>query len=113
MAKVRIRIHFPLGFIGPGKVDLLEKVLETGSIAAGGRALGMSYRRAWQLIDAMNTTFKTPVVAAQSGGKKGGGASVTEFGRQLIADYRRCEGKFREVAASELERLEQAAAHEP
>lgn len=109
MARVRIRIHFSLGFVGPGKIDVLEKVIETGSISAAGRALGMSYRRAWDLIDVMNTTFSSPVVTTQSGGKKGGGAEVTEFGRQLIDDYRNCERKFREAAAPELERMEKMA----
>ncbi len=107
--KARIRIHFPMGFIGPGKIDLLEKVDEYGSISAAGRAMDMSYRRAWQLIDAMNQTFCEPVVAAQTGGKKGGGAEVTDFGRQLIVDYRTCEKKFLEAAAAELQRLERSA----
>ncbi len=112
MAHVKIRIQFPLGFIGPGKIALLEQVGETGSISAAGRVLGMSYRRAWQLIDAMNVMFAEPVTATHAGGKRGGGAEVTAFGRQLIADYRACEEKFAIAAAPELQRLEAVARSE-
>jgi len=113
MARVRIRVHFPCGFIGPGKIDLLEKIIETGSISAAGRALGMSYRRAWQLIDAMNQTFADPVVATQSGGKSGGGAEVTAFGRELIEDYRFCEDAFRNAAGPVLDKLDGLARDKP
>jgi molybdate transport system regulatory protein len=77
--------------IGPGKADLLDAIARTGSISAGGRALGMSYRRAWLLIDAMNRSFREPVVAAAKGGAHGGGARLTPFGAEVLACYRALE----------------------
>lgn len=106
MARVRIRVHFPCGYLGPGKIDLLEKVVELGSISAAGREMGMSYRRAWQLIDAMNQMFAEPVVTTQSGGKSGGGACVTPFGLELIADYREMEARFMEAVGDKLTKLD-------
>jgi molybdate transport system regulatory protein len=77
--------------IGPGKVALLEAIVDTGSITAAAKALGMSYRRAWLLIDSMNQMFKSPVVDAATGGKHGGGANVTSTGLKVIECYRRIE----------------------
>jgi molybdate transport system regulatory protein len=92
MAELSIRIDFAPGQrLGPGKVRLLEHIAEHGSIAAGGRALGMSYKRAWDLVDEMNTIFGAPVVAPRSGGQKGGGATLTELGARLVAKYRDVE----------------------
>ena len=74
MARLVLRIDFNEGrALGPGKVRLLELVGETGSISAAGRAMGMSYRRAWLLVDALNRTFHMPVVEARGGGADGGG----------------------------------------
>lgn len=87
-----LRIDLPGGArIGPGKIALLEAVGETGSITSAGKALGMSYRRAWLLLDALNHTFDSPVVATTAGGVHGGGAQVTDFGRSLIVAYRDLE----------------------
>jgi molybdate transport repressor ModE-like protein len=80
--------------IGPGKILLLERIMETGSISAAGRRLKMSYRRAWLLVDAMNRMFAEPVVVAAMGGVHGGGAEVTEFGRRLVETYRAVEKRF-------------------
>jgi molybdate transport system regulatory protein len=92
MAMLSLRIDFPgAESVGPGKVRLLELVKETGSIAAAGRAMDMSYRRAWLLIDALNHTFREPVVATKLGGNGGGGAELTRFGAELIAHYRDME----------------------
>jgi molybdate transport system regulatory protein len=74
--------------IGPGKIGLLEGIERTGSLSAAARALGMSYRRAWLLLHATNKGFHDPVVELSVGGKDGGGTRLTDFGRQLIADYR-------------------------
>ncbi|MBC7544329.1 MAG: winged helix-turn-helix domain-containing protein [Candidatus Sericytochromatia bacterium] len=74
--------------MGPGKADLLDALVRTGSISAAARHMGMSYRRAWLLIDTMNRCFQVPVVAAKTGGKDGGGAILTDFGRVMLADYR-------------------------
>ena len=92
MARLSIRIDFgPELRVGPGKIQLLEEVAALGSIAAGGRALNMSYRRAWELIDDLNRTFGKPVVDSRSGGKKGGGATLTPLGLALITRYRAME----------------------
>ncbi|MEN9761163.1 MAG: molybdenum-pterin-binding protein MopA [Pseudomonadota bacterium] len=77
--------------LGPGKIALLEAVARTGSIAAAGRELGMSYRRAWLLIDSMNRCFDEPVITAASGGAQGGGADITPLGHQLIRAFRALE----------------------
>ena len=84
--------------IGPGKIALLERIMETGSISAAGRRLKMSYRRAWLLVDAMNRMFAEPVVIAAMGGAHGGGAEVTDFGRRLVETYRTVEKRFAEEA---------------
>jgi molybdate transport system regulatory protein len=86
-----LRIDLPSGRIGPGKIGLLEAIDREGSISAAGRALGMSYKRAWDLVDALNTQIGTPVVIANPGGHRGGGAVLTEAGRNLVADYRAIE----------------------
>lgn len=80
--------------LGPGKITLLERIMETGSISAAGRRLGMSYRRAWLLVDAMNRMFSEPVVVTATGGHQGGGAEVSAFGRQLVKTYRAVERRF-------------------
>jgi molybdate transport system regulatory protein len=77
--------------IGPGKIRLLEGIERSGSLSAAARALGMSYRRAWLLLHATNEGFQDPVVELSVGGKDGGGTRLTEFGKQLIADYRAFE----------------------
>ncbi len=86
-----VRIAIPLGesyAMGPGKADLLEAIEAAGSISAAGRNLGMSYRRAWLLVDEMNRCFRTPLVAAHLGGAGGGGAKVTDLGREVLKRYR-------------------------
>lgn len=83
--------------IGRGKIQLLELIKETGSISSAGRAMNMSYRRAWMLVNAMNMMFSKPVVDSQRGGKHGGGAMVTVFGEELIAQFRMME---RQTAAA-------------
>ena len=92
MADLSIRIDFgPDLRVGPGKIALLEQIATLGSISAGGRAMDMSYRRAWELIEELNTIFGKPVVESRSGGKKGGGATLTPLGLSLIARYRAME----------------------
>ena len=90
--KLRLRILFgPEIAVGPGKVALLEAISETGSISAAARSLGMSYRRAWLLIDAMNRCFREPVIETAAGGKGGGGARVTELGQEVLRRYQSME----------------------
>jgi molybdate transport system regulatory protein len=85
---IRMKIAFgPDARLGPGKMELLAAIAETGSIAAAGRRLGMSYRRAWLLTDALNAMFAEPCVKTATGGSHGGGSVLTPFGRQLLAAY--------------------------
>ncbi len=74
--------------LGPGKADLLQAIVELGSISAAGKHLRMSYRRAWQLVDVMNRCFSQPLVNTAKGGSQGGGAQLTELGREVLAEYR-------------------------
>ena len=84
--------------LGPGKVDLLEHIDRCGSISAAARAMGMSYRRAWLLVDAMNRNFRAPLVASSPGGSGGGGAHITDEGRTLIAHYRALQVALRKAS---------------
>jgi len=93
------------GAIGPGKIRLLELIGETGSISAAGRAMGMSYRQAWLLIDSLNSLFREPATATLSGGVRGGGADLTPFGRTLIRTYRDIEAAASKSVAGELASL--------
>lgn len=100
---LRLRIVFPEERqIGPGKVDLLEAIERTGSISSAARALGMSYRRAWLLVDEIGKLFKRPIITTAAGGSHGGGALLTDFGRALIVAYRRIEDRAAEVVREEL-----------
>ncbi len=103
--RLSLRLDLPCGRIGPGKIRLLEAIGREGSISAAGRALGMSYKRAWGLVDALNKQLGTPVAAASPGGAKGGGAMLTEAGRGLVEDYRAIEGLATEAAAARLRAL--------
>jgi molybdate transport system regulatory protein len=94
--------------IGPGKIRLLEAIRDTGSITKAGVALGMSYRRAWLLVDDMNNCFREPVILAQTGGSHGGGALLTPFGARLIDQYRAIEVEAHAATASRLCELEAA-----
>ena len=77
--------------MGPGKAALLEAIVDAGSISAAARNMKMSYRRAWMLVDVMNRSFKEPLVHSVAGGRQGGGASVTDAGRHVLAQYRALE----------------------
>jgi len=91
-AHIRVRIDFDSGrSIGPGKIALLERIGVCGSLSQAARDLGLSYRRAWNLLDDLNQAFAEPVVATTTGGAHGGGAQVTSFGKALMARYRKVE----------------------
>ena len=106
MADLSIRIDFgPDLRVGPGKIALLEQISTLGSISAGGRAMDMSYRRAWELIEELNTIFGKPVVESRSGGKKGGGATLTPLGLALITRYRAMERAAAEATEPHLKAL--------
>jgi molybdate transport system regulatory protein len=94
--------------MGPGKAELVERIARTGSISAAAREMGMSYRRAWQLVESLNATFREAVVSTAICGKRGGGAQVTPFGARLVAEYRSMEEKASAAVAGDLRRY---AAH--
>jgi molybdate transport system regulatory protein len=107
--RLTLRVDFGANrSIGPGKVRLLEAIDQTGSISQAGRALGMSYRRAWLLIDDMNQCFNETVTTARPGGSQGGGAELTPFGKQLIRSYRAIESAASGAAKGWLGDLEGA-----
>jgi molybdate transport system regulatory protein len=92
--RLRIRIVFGEDeMMGPGKADLLENIARCGSIAAAGREMGMSYKRAWELIGTLNAMFRAPLVESTRGGAGGGGAVLTDFGLEVVAQYRAFEAE--------------------
>jgi molybdate transport system regulatory protein len=93
--------------IGPGKVALLEEIGRSGSISAAGRALRMSYRRAWELVEDLNRHLGTSVVTTAAGGPGGGGARLTEAGQAVVSSYRALEAATAETARPHLAVLEQ------
>jgi molybdate transport system regulatory protein len=100
-------IRFRLDFhdqcsVGIGKITLLEAIARTGSLSQAARDIGMSYRRAWLLIDSMNAEFDTPVINATVGGSGGGGTQLTSFGRELVAAYRNLEARIAPLAVEHM-----------
>jgi molybdate transport system regulatory protein len=91
--------------VGPGKIDLLEAIGATGSITAAAHSLGMSYRRAWLLVDTMNRCFRGPLVETAAGGKRGGGTRLTKLGEDVIQRYRRIERDAAQVGAADIRAL--------
>lgn len=109
-AKLDPKTHFRLQIkhgvaIGPGKAALLEKILELGSIAQAGKAMGMGYRTAWLLVGSMNAHFKSPLVESARGGAGGGGATVTALGREVLTRYRAMERKALKAISGDVEKL--------
>jgi molybdate transport system regulatory protein len=108
-SRLTLRVDLRSGCaLGPGKIRLLEAIAKSGSISSAGRALGMSYRRAWLLVDDMNSCFRDPVIAAQPGGANGGGAILTPFGHKLVASYRAIEADALSATKRHLHDLEAA-----
>jgi molybdate transport system regulatory protein len=106
VARFRLRITAgDLIAIGPGKIDLLEAVIETGSITAAAKHLGMSYRRAWLLLDELNHALRRPAVDSAKGGASGGGSAITATGLELIALYRRIEATAARSGAADIAKL--------
>ena len=107
MPSLTLRINLdPEGRIGPGKIELLEKIAAFGSISAGARAMNMSYKRAWDLVEEMNKLFGKPLVAAQTGGKHGGGAQLTAVGLTVVTRFRAIERAARAAAAPQMAALQ-------
>ena len=110
-AQISLRVDLtPSGRLGPGKVELLEAIEASGSISGAGRAMKMSYRRAWLLVDELNRMFRKPLVEAAPGGSNGGGAHLTPMGREIVAHYRAIESKVMKAASLHIEALQDAAA---
>lgn len=96
-ASLRAQLRLTLGdeiAFGPGKADLLDAIRETGSISGAGKKIGMSYRRAWLLVDAMNRCFQQPLVETAKGGSHGGGTRLTARGEQVLKHYREIQGEI-------------------
>ena len=103
---LRLRLLFGDRLVfGPGKGELLARIAETGSIAAAGRAMGMSYKRAWALVEEMNAVFRSPLVLSARGGAGGGGATLTEDGREVLDAYRATLAAVDLAAAPEIARI--------
>jgi molybdate transport system regulatory protein len=109
-----IRVDFgPLGSLGPGKIRLMELISKHGSISAAGKEMGMSYRRAWLLVDDINQVFREPLVEKQTGGSGGGGARLTKLGRDVVGRYRAIEGAATTASAADLRALKASLASRP
>ena len=91
--------------IGPGRAELLEAIREHGSISAAGRSIGMSYKRAWTLIEALDGAFRSPLIETSTGGAAGGGSRLTAAGEAVLQAYRRIEAAAAEAAADEIRTL--------
>jgi molybdate transport system regulatory protein len=107
MPKLSLRIDLdPQGRIGPGKIELLERIAEQGSIAGGARKMRMSYKRAWDLVVELNAIFNKPLVAAQTGGKHGGGTQLTPTGLAVVSRFRAAEAAARLAAEEQMQALQ-------
>jgi molybdate transport system regulatory protein len=113
-ARLRIRIIFDEGeMIGPGKAELLERIDRCGSIAAAGREMNMSYKRAWQLIGTLNAMFQEPLVDSTRGGPGGGGAVLTQTGHEVVRLYRAFEAAAAQAGAPHIEGIKAMLADIP
>jgi molybdate transport system regulatory protein len=102
----RLRVLFGHAIaIGPGKAELLERIAETGSISAAAKRMGMSYRRAWLLVETMNQCFRAPLVEAAKGGKGGGGAHLSSLGYEVLSRYRQMERTAALAVADQMAQL--------
>lgn len=109
--KLVLRVDFPGAIrLGRGKVQLMGHIRDTGSISAAGRAMDMSYRRAWLLVDEMNHMFDEPVVESQRGGKQGGGAALTPLGEELLARMQAMQEKATKAIEADLAWLDRHCA---
>ena len=94
-------------FMGIGRLELLEKIHRLGSISRAAQEMQMSYKRAWELVNSMNQQARQPLVSTQTGGKRGGGAVVTEAGQQLMREFEALQARFQAFLAAETQRLVQ------
>lgn len=105
LTRLMLRLYFGELMLGPGKATLLEAIASEGSISAAGRKMGMSYKRAWQLVEAMNAGFREPLVESARGGAKGGGAHLTPAGHEVLAAYRSLEATVLEAGTEDIARI--------
>jgi molybdate transport system regulatory protein len=113
-AALTIRVDFgAFGYLGPGKVALMELISKHGSISAAGKEMGMSYRRAWLLVDESNHIFREPLVETQMGGSGGGGARLTRLGRDVVGRYRAIEGAAATACSAALRALTASLPNRP
>ncbi len=111
---LKLRVMFgPEIAMGPGKAELLEAIAATGSISESARRLRMSYRRAWLLVDTMNRCFREPVVSSAAGGARGGGASLTPFGRRVLSRYHAMRTRAERALDTEVGRFSELLADRP
>ncbi|RXZ32411.1 LysR family transcriptional regulator [Oxalobacteraceae bacterium CAVE-383] len=103
--RIRIIADDTIAF-GPGKASLLQAIARSGSISGGAREMGMSYRRAWLLVEQMNRCFKGPLVQTATGGIKGGGAQITELAQDVLAHYQAMQQKAAASTHDELAYLQ-------
>ncbi len=112
--RLRLRLTGSHGIVmGPGRADLLAMIAETGSIAAAGRRMGMSYKRAWSLVESLNSCFTAPLVETAKGGATHGGAKLTTLGEELLASYQELERAALTSGAAALDRFESVLAVPP
>jgi len=108
MTRLTVRLDFSGDRrLGPGKVALLEAIEATGSITGAAKALGMSYRRAWVLLEETNALFTSPAADTAHGGRQGGGAALTPFGREIVSRFRAVESALHRAARADVRFLEQ------
>jgi molybdate transport system regulatory protein len=112
VARLRIVLGGDIA-LGPGKADLMEGIRDTGSIAAAGRRMGMSYKQAWLLVETMNACFAKPLVAAAKGGERGGGAHLTPLGEDVLRRFRRMQASSARATANDLAALKRVMRKAP
>jgi molybdate transport system regulatory protein len=112
VARLRIVLGGDIA-LGPGKADLMEGIRDTGSIAAAGRRMGMSYKQAWLLVETMNSCFTRPLVAAVKGGERGGGARLTPLGEDVLRRFRRMQASSARATAKDLAALKRVMRKAP
>lgn len=106
--QIRVRCWVDLNgekFFGPGPAELLQLIDDTGSISKAARSMGMSYKKAWDIVDKINTHGQTPYVISQKGGQKGGGAQLTSRGKRIVSAYNKLTGKINDIVLKEKELL--------
>lgn len=102
--QARLMLDDEIAF-GPGKADLLDAIASAGSISAAGKQLGMSYRRTWLLVDAMNRCFQQPLVETATGGVQGGGTRLTDYGIDVLKRYRQLQAEIQQISAQHFPEL--------